>query len=177
MKNIKPVAGYDDHDGYPAVTGEGANRRGFLKAALAGTAAVGGSLLLGSEAASRTKPRYQRVRFHLRGYYQYYPCRYRAQSLLVQTKSKHFAAFVKNGKQQNRIEKALAPILKAAKCTDVQDPKKLARLHQKLARALAAHYRKQTRRRVSQPIVTLALRRIRRIPVPGGIGRPPRPHP
>ncbi len=176
MKKIKPLSGYEEHDGYPAVTREGSNRRGFLKAALAGTAAVGGSLLLGSEAASRKKSPFLRVTFILRGHYQYYPCRYRAQSLLVQTKDKRFAAFVQTPKQRGTIERALAPILKAAKCTDVQNPKKLARLHKKLGRALVKIYRKQTRRTASRPIVTLSLRRIR-MPVPGGLRPPIRPRP
>ena len=59
----------------------------------------------------------------------------------------------------------------------MQDTKKLAKLHRKLARALVTQYRKQTRRKTRRPIVTLSLRRVRRIPVPGGIRRPPRPHP
>lgn len=175
MKKIKPVSRYDSDDGYPAVTTDAPDRRGFLKVALAGTAALGGSVLLGGQAASRRKSKYHHVTIRLHGHYQYYPCRYRAESLFVQTKSSRFAKFLGDAKEQRRAEQALAKILRAAKCTDVQDAKKLAKMHKKLARALVVHYRKRTRRRVTQPIVTLALRRIRRIPVPGGIRRPPRP--
>lgn len=177
MKKIEPVPNYDSDEGYPSVAEGGLDRRRFLRAALASTAALGGSLLLGGEAASRKRSKYHRVTIRLRSYYRYYPCRYRADSLLVQTKSKRLAKFLADAKEQARAEKALAKILRAAKCTDVQDQKKLAKLHKKLARALATHCRKRTGRKVKQPIVTLSLRRIRRIPVPGGIRRPPRPHP
>ena len=178
MKKIKPVSRYDSDDGYPSVTTDAPDRRGFLKVALAGTAALGGSLLLGSEAASRKKSKYHRVTIRLQGHYRYYPCRYRAESLLVQTQSKRLAKLLGDAKEQVRAEKALAKILRAAKCTDVQSAKQLAKLHKKLANALASHYRKRTGRRVSRPIITLSLRRIRRMPVPGGIRRPhPPPRP
>lgn len=181
MKKIKPLSGYEDHEGYPAVTPpasrDGLDRRRFLRAALASTAALGGSLWLSDEARSRKSSRYQRVTFYLRGHYQYYPCRLRAESLLIQTKDKRFASFLGNVKERAATEKALSGILKSARCADVQNAKKLARLHRRLAKALAAHYRKRTRLKTRRPIVTLALRPVRRIPLPGGIRRPPRPTP
>lgn len=181
MKRIKPLSGYDDHEGYPAVTPaqsrDGLDRRRFLQTALASTAALGGSLWLSEEARSKKNSSYQRVTFYLRGHYQYYPCRLRAESLLIQTKDKRFASFLGNAKERAATEKALSGILKSAKCADLQNAKKLARLHRKLAKGLAAHYRKRTRRRTGRPIVTLSIRPVRRIPLPGGIRRPPRPTP
>jgi hypothetical protein len=177
MKIIEPVSNYDSDEGYPCVDEGGVNRRSFLRAAFVGTATVGGSLLLGGEAASRKRSTYHRVTFRLRGHYRYYPCRYRADSLLVQTRSSRFARFLANTKEQARTEKVLAKLLRAAKCTDVQDAKNLAKLHRKLAQALAIHYTKRTGRPVKRPVVTLSLRRIRHIPVPGGIRPPHRPTP
>jgi hypothetical protein len=177
MKKIEPVIEYESDSGYPSLPGDGLDRRRFLRTALASTAALGGTLLLGTEAGARKRSAYHRATLHLRGYYRYYPCRYRAESLLVQTRSKGLAKLLADVKEQARAEQALAGILRAASCTDVQNQKNLARLHGKLAQALATHYRKRTGRKVGRPIVTLTLRRIRHVPVPGGIRRPPRPHP
>lgn len=177
MKKIQPISTYDSDDSYPSVTGKNPDRRGFFKSALVGSAALGGSLLLGDVAISRRKPQYHRVNFRLNGHYQYYPCRLRIGSMLVQTKSKRLAKFLGDPKEQARTEKRLSKILRAAGCTDVQNAKKLARLHTKLAGALSTQYRQRTRRKVTRPIVTLSLHPVRHFPVPGGIRRPHRPHP
>jgi len=174
MKRIRPATRYDSADGYPSVRDTRLDRRGFLRATLVGSATVGGSLLLSGESAARKAPRYHQVKLRLRGRYVYQPCRYRAEQVLIQTRDVRLARFAGNAKERAGIEAALAGVLRAATCADLQDRKRLARLHAKLARALARHYTSRTRRKVTVPIVTLGLRRHYR-PLPGT--PPPPRHP
>jgi hypothetical protein len=197
-KKIKPTARYDAHRGYPTFEDEHTSRRDFLRqalhgAALGGAAALGAAAglgggtalasLLGDEpearAGSRRGRKYYPVWIRLRRRHYFAGCQYHVDRLHVQTRNRRLAEFLGDAKEAVGIDQAVRRVLARVDCKDLTDQKRLARLHRRLGQALTAHYRRRRRRVAATPVVTLELRRRRRVPVPGGIRpvRPPRPAP
>lgn len=182
MKPIKPVKTYDDHVGYPSVA-EAWSRRDFLKKALAGATALGGLLVLPPVAVAakrhiwkKRKKKLFRVSVTLKHPYRFWSCQSEAYMVVLLTPSKRLVSFLGKKKESKGIQKAIMKALAGHGCHDLRDKKRLKRFHQRLGDALAAHYKKRTKRRVAAPGATLALRMVPpRPPVPGGMRPPHRP--
>lgn len=157
MRKIRPQTSYKDADQYPSVIDTALSRRAFLKGALTTTAAAGALLVpdgAGLVAGGR-RPKTYRTAVKLSRRYQFRYGNYQVQRITVQTTSAALVRFIENQKESAGIEKAVRKILDAHTCADLKDGKKLARLQRRVAKVLAARYRKRKGSRVRMPTVVL----------------------
>ncbi len=171
MKNIEPQRQYDVDGGYPSVVDVDLSRRGFLGGAVAGAIGLGGALLLPGVVEAGRKRGLRKVVLHFR--YRLSGCKHRVEKLVVQSYDRRLIAFLSKAKERSGIYAALRGVLKRYKCRDLHDGKRLAVMQRALGKALAARYRKRTRRRAARPVVTIIAGRVRpHPPVDGGLGMP-----
>jgi len=171
MKKIEPQRHYDADGGYPSVVDVDLSRRGFLRGAMAGAIGLGGALLLpGAAEAGRRQGRQQLVvPFH----YWLSGCKHRLEKLVIQSYDRRFINFLSTAKERLGIHGALRLVLKAYKCRDLHEQKRLVVMQRALGKALTARYRKRTRRRATRPAVSIIATRVRKHPpVDGGLGMP-----
>lgn len=179
MKRIEPKRQYDQDAGYPSMADVDVaandavdlDRRGFLGAAMAGAAALGGALLVPDTALAGRRRGSQRVvwrvRFRLRG------CKHRIEKLVVQSYDPKLIKFLRTAGEAAGINTALRAVLKAYKCRDLHDTKRRRAMQQALGKALTARYRARTRRRTARPWLTIIAGRVRkRPPLLGDVAMP-----
>ena len=172
MKKIEPVVSYSGEGGYPSLPDRVLSRRGFLTAASAGAAALGGALL-GGEAAAGKRRAPKKVIIDV--YHRLAACKYRVEKLITQTYDRRLAAFLKNKAERAKLTAAFVKVLKRHKCADLHDRKRLAKMEAQLERALAAHYRRRTRRKTARPIVNVMAGKGHRSRTFGWAGPPSAP--
>ena len=154
-RSIKPNTRYDEHESYPSAVADQLSRRGFLQVTLAGSAATAAAVLVPGEATGRRKRK--RVRLYLRRRYHFRGGNYRLDRLDILTHSTALVTFVQDTKQRAALEKAVVKVLDKFTCDVARKGRKLAKLEAALSRAVAAHYRKKTRRRVRRPSVMVLI--------------------
>ena len=129
-----------------------------MKTAVSGGAAVAGSLLLPSSPSQGARPRRRKthtVRFTLRRAYHFPHSNYRLERLAIQTRSDRLKRFLTDKRNAKHVETAVRAVLKKSSCRDLQNGKRLARLQNRVAKALARLHKKRTRRYAAVPVVTL----------------------
>ena len=184
MKKIQPHTTYDNDTGYPSAIEDHLSRRGFMRSALAGTAATAGLLMQAPDGNARRPrtPKPKRVTLNLSNRYRFKHGNYQIQKIVLQTRSSALVAFLEDRREATGVQAALKKVLDAHSCVDLLNGKKLARLQLRVAKALTKQYRFRTRRVVATPTVVLF------VGVPGTncLGdcappvpfcRPPRPSP
>lgn len=170
-KRPEPQTDYRGHEGYPSANAEGLDRRAFLRRALASSATVAGALTL-SRSVSAAPAKRLRVSVdlthhrHLIG-----GTRMRAQRLIVFTKDKKLARFLRVRNNTRVVSKEIQARVKKTTAKTLTDGRKLYRLERDLARAVARVYRLKTKRVISPPDVMLQITRWRRrYRMLGGVG-------
>ncbi len=159
MKTVKPVETYDEQS-YPSVADselDHVSRRGFLRVAL-GTSAAAGAMLVaggGTGLAGGRRPKTYKTTINLTRRHRFPYSNYQLDRLAVQSKSERIIRFLRNKKEAAGIDAAVRTVLKAHTCDDLLDGKKLARLQRRVGKAIAARYRKRTKRRIATPTVVL----------------------
>ncbi len=174
MKRIEPRNQYGEDGGYPSVVDVevGLSRRGFLGAALAaGGVGLGGALLLPGTAEAGRRRGSQKFVLYFR--HRLPGCKHQVEKLVIQSYDRRLMAFFAKAKERPGIYAALRAVLKRYKCRDLHDTKRRGAMARGLGKALAARYRKRTRRRTTRPVVTIIAGRVRaHPPVDGGLGMP-----
>ena len=154
------------------------SRRGFLKAAAA-TSAVG-AVAVGTraEAAPAFKDKREKITVYLSSYQRIGKSSMRAQRLVVFTKDKKLASWLRNYREQRQVRDALMKVVGKAKEEVLYDGKKLYALERKLGAVVAAQYKKRKKLRVAQPDVMLHVSYYYRRRLMGKMPSPRwRPHP
>lgn len=188
MRKVQPVKYYKGHQNYPSSphthipTQPPTSRRAFLGEALdklaggVGALAGVGALLSSREGGAKTeKPKKYSLYLRLQKAYVFRPCGYLVGHITARTTDKHFVTFATAKSNKKGISDTVIAVLKKHSCRDLTDGKRLARLERRLGKALAAHYKKKTRRRTPRPEVTLKAYKKKRRPPPPGV--PPMPNP
>ncbi len=174
MKRIAPRKQYDTDHGYPSVADVDLHRRGFLGAALSGAAALGGALLLPDAAEAGRK--HGRSKVVLAVAHRPSGCKYRVEKLVAQSYDKRFIKFLGRRKERPGVHAAVRAVLARAACADLTSLPKVSKLQKDLGKALAARYRKRTRRRTKAPAVTVVVRLVNQpTDVDGDVAMPSRP--
>lgn len=153
MKRVTPMGEYAGERGYPSVVDRMVSRRGFLVAASAGAAALGGALL-GAEDAAAGKKR-PPAKALIAVYHRLAGCKYQVEKVIVQTYDKRLVKFLNKKSERAGVKKAFVTVLQRHKCADLHDRKRLAKMKGRMELALAAHYRRKSHRRTARPIVDL----------------------
>ncbi len=164
MKRIRPLHHRETESAYPsipdldpALAPEAArrSRRSFLQGAAAAGAALATGWLAPEAAAGSRGRRVHRVTLPHSKRYVFRYGNYELQRAVAQTRNVGLARFLDSKSERAGIERAMWAELNRHSCADLLDGKKLARLHQAVAKALARHYRKRTRRSATPPTVVL----------------------
>lgn len=179
MKRLQPVKTQEEDAGYPTVA-EALSRRDFIKTALTGATALGGLLVapsvVWSAVRTKTKRKLYRATVTLKLAYPFWNCGCEAYQVVAVTPSKRLASFLVNKKESKGIQAEVRKVLGAHGCHDLADLKRLKKFHQRLGNALAAYYKKRTKRRIKAPRTRIQLRRLPPRPmVRGRIRIPTRP--
>lgn len=166
MKRIEPKRQYDEDGGYPSVVDVDVavdlSRRGFLGAAVAGGAVLGGALLLPDAAEAGRRRGRLKVIWHFR--YRLRGCKHRIEKLVIQSYDRQLIKFLNASKESTGINTVLRGVLKAYKCRDLHVVKRRSAMERALGKALSARYHARTRRRAARPAVTIIAGRIRKRP-------------
>jgi len=157
MRKIHPQTSYDAHDQYPSVIDVHLSRRSFLRGALSTTAAAGALLVPGgaSVIAGGRRPKTYRTSVRLTRRYRFRYGNYEVQRITVQTSDARLVRFLEDKKESAAIEKEVRKVLDAHSCVDLRNGKRLARLQRRVAKTLAARYRKRKGSGVTTPTVVL----------------------
>ena len=159
MKTVNPLTSYEAQPYPSAVDAELAHvsRRGFLRAALSTSAAAGVLLVAGrgTGRAGGRRPKTYKTAINVGPRYTFRYGNYELQRLTAQTKNERLARFFGDNKESTGLGRAVRKVLDAHNCADLRDGRRLARLQRRVGRAIAAHYRKRTHRRVTPPTVVL----------------------
>ena len=155
---MKPIVPLDrlTGAGYPTLTEVAEERRGFLRAALAGAAVVGGTLLGARPAAGRGQAA-TLVELVLTQVHYFGGCNYSVRKLIVQSTAPKLIAFLRDDQERPELTASVLKVLRAHGCDDVTDRKRLARLESATAAAVLARYVGRQGQRAPLPIVNLVL--------------------
>lgn len=178
----RPVREGLEPPGYPSVADE--SRRCFLRWAAAGAATGVVSATGESKAAARArrsspgkpaKPVEKKITVSLPYNFRVGGGTLRAERLVIWTRDKRLARFLVNSAERSGIQQAVGKPLRKAPADTLFDGRKIYKLEQKVARAVARRYRKRTGRRAWH--LDLMIHMGRRYPIrTGGVMvRPSRP--
>ena len=190
LGSLQPVQEAPDDPAYPTVAE--ASRRGFLQwaaaGAVAGVAGAAGEPEVAARARGRrahpghakppkpAKPKEEKITVSLPWGLRVGGGSLRAERLVIWTKDKRLARFLKRSQERSGIQTAVGKPVRKAPADTVFDGRKIYKLEQQVTRALARHYRKRTGRRAGHMDLMIHMGRRYPIRTGGVMVRPSRPY-
>lgn len=187
LASPRPVREVPEDPGYPSVVE--ASRRGFLRWTAAGAAAGLAGAAGASDAEARARgrrrhakpakpahPKEQKITITLPWGLRVGSGSLRAERVVIWTRDKRLARFLKNSRERSGIQKAVGKPVRKASADTVFDGRKIYRMEQQVARAVTRRYRKRTGHQAGHLDLMLHLGRRYPIRTGGVMVRTSRPH-